>query len=372
MSLRIALLDEPDAAAAIAPAWDALAVAAARPYAAPAWTLAWWRHMAPPGARLRIAAAFDGERLAGVAPCWGRAASGGERLALLASDVTHGVEPVCDPGRERELGHALAAALATVRPAWLTLAGVPAGSPWPAALAHRRARLPARRWREQTMVAPLADVAAGADAWWSSRSRNLRAQVRRGRREVQRAGGTIRLSEGDALDADLGAFVRLHLQRWEPRGGSAAVRQGTEAMLGDVARELAAERRLRAWVVELPDGVAAVQILVAAGGRASYWLGGFDERWASLRPGLLALVAAIEDAAGRGDAVVDLGGGDQGYKRRLATGDATLEWFRIVPVGRGLPAAGASVLARRTRLALSEHVVGPLRARAHAARTMSR
>jgi hypothetical protein len=45
---------------ALVPAWDGLAVACGRPYAAPAWQLGWWRRAAPPGARPLVAVARDG------------------------------------------------------------------------------------------------------------------------------------------------------------------------------------------------------------------------------------------------------------------------------------------------------------------------
>ena len=66
--------------------WDALAVAAGRPFSAPAWMLAWWRRAAPGGAELRVVVATDGDALVGVAPFYVERAYGGlARYRVVAS-----------------------------------------------------------------------------------------------------------------------------------------------------------------------------------------------------------------------------------------------------------------------------------------------
>ncbi len=121
-----------DAEAELAPyieSWDALAVAAGRPYASPAWMLAWWRTAAPKGAQLRVAVATDGDgALVGVAPFWcSRRGFGGTWLRLLGAPVCAPTEPLARPGSEREAAAALARALADTRPspAFLAFDGCP-------------------------------------------------------------------------------------------------------------------------------------------------------------------------------------------------------------------------------------------------------
>ena len=102
-----------DAEGELAPyieSWDALAVAAGRPYASPAWMLAWWRTAAPKGAQLRVAVASDGDgALVGVAPFWcSRRGLGGTWLRLLGAPVCAPTEPLARPGSEREAAAALA------------------------------------------------------------------------------------------------------------------------------------------------------------------------------------------------------------------------------------------------------------------------
>src|SRR4051794_17582534 len=71
-SLRAVVVSDPEQAAEYEAAWDELAVSTASPYSAPAWMLAWWRHVAPARAQLRLVFSFDGSDLVGVAPFWSR------------------------------------------------------------------------------------------------------------------------------------------------------------------------------------------------------------------------------------------------------------------------------------------------------------
>src|SRR5919202_4683288 len=129
-----------DLAAALAAArqWDELAVAAGRPFSAPTWMLAWWRHVAPPGGALRIALVRDGDTLVGVVPC--HLASAAARvpvLRLLGAGFTARGGPVARAGRETEVARAAAAALGSGpdAPGVVALEGLPGGSPWAELLA---------------------------------------------------------------------------------------------------------------------------------------------------------------------------------------------------------------------------------------------
>ena len=107
-------------AAALAPwsaAWDRLARARRRPFCAPAWMLAWWRHGARPDCRLRTVVVHQGRELLGVAPFFvERAYRGLARYRILAAPWCHGAEPVAVPGREREVGALFARRLAGADP----------------------------------------------------------------------------------------------------------------------------------------------------------------------------------------------------------------------------------------------------------------
>jgi CelD/BcsL family acetyltransferase involved in cellulose biosynthesis len=328
--LRGELLDDPRALELHRDAWDELAVASGRPYCAPGWMLSWWRHAAPEGARLRVAVALDAGELVGIAPCFGeRRPAGVERLRLLAAPVSYPTEPLAARGREREVAGALATALAEAvpRPRLIALEGIPSGSPWPGALADAwPGRLRPRVRREHSVPAPAVTLSGAAyEDWLAAKSRNFRSQVRRARRGLEEAGGALRrIDDPEAIAEAVGELARLHHGRMERKGGSDVMEPTVETMLRAAARELAPAGRVWLWTVVADGAVAAALLFVAAGGVQSYWNGGFDDAFSDHRPGLQALVAAVEDGFERGLSVLDLGPGGQHYKSRLADREENL------------------------------------------------
>src|SRR5207237_381865 len=75
--------------------------ASRRPYCAPAWMLAWWRHAAPRRAALRVILVRRGDELLGVAPFFVDRGYGGlARYRFLAAGTSMRVEPLACPGAE--------------------------------------------------------------------------------------------------------------------------------------------------------------------------------------------------------------------------------------------------------------------------------
>jgi CelD/BcsL family acetyltransferase involved in cellulose biosynthesis len=355
------LLDDLGAVEPHIEAWDDLATAARLPYCTPSWMLGWWKHACPDGARLRVAVAVDGPELAGIAPCYAVREHGVEHVRLLASPISHRTQPLAAAGRDRAVAEALAPALAGARPGILAFDGVPDGCPWPGLLTDAwPGRRPGRRVTE-SMGAPLVTLAGSDfDGWFGARSSNFRSQMRRARRALEEQGATVRLASTPAeIEQDIRAFVRLHHARWDPRGGSDALDEGVERMLHEVAPELVASGRLRLASVATADRTVAVQVIVAAGGEASYWLGGFDDDWARSKPALVALLAALDDAFAREDERFDLGGGTQDYKLRFADGQEQLEWTSLSPRGARAPLDWARLAPSRGRKALARATDGP-------------
>ena len=335
--------------------WDKVAVAAGEPYCAPGWMLSWWHHAAPAGARLRVAVAHDAERLVGIASFYGERRFGAlEWLRPLAAPVAHRVGPVCLPGRETVVAEPLAHALASAqpRPSLLTFDGVPSASPWPRLLATAWPQRTLLHHRPQQNLAPIVELSEpDFDAWLNGRSANFRQQTRRTRRKLEAAGARFRRIDGVAVVAALDDFARLHRSRWAWRGGSAALGDGVEEMLRAAAAALAVQQRLWLWSIEAEDKLISAHLFVGAGDQAIYWLGGHDEAWDAYRPGLQALVAAIEDGFAHGVARLDLGPGAQDYKLRLTDAADTLEFVSLAPWGRGFPLARAMLAARDGRRA---------------------
>jgi CelD/BcsL family acetyltransferase involved in cellulose biosynthesis len=354
--------------AEIANSWDALAERLGRPYCSPHWLLPWHQHVAP-HLHLRCVGVFHGQELVGVAPFFeGR--DRGVRTHRMSSAFGSGApkEPLAMPGWEGEVADAVARCLASADavPRLLAIDGLPTSRPWARALA---AAWPGTGHAYREFTRPLTWIEIGDrtfDEWLDAKGAKTRKGVRRLRRRLKEQGATFRVAAtADEIHAAIPDFARLHRTRWESRGGSAVVTDGTEAMLRTAAGELAGAARL--WIVSIDvDGeTVASEVFVRAGHVAADWLGGFDESWGRFSPGMLAMLEGIEHAAWLGVATVELGAGRQPFKHRLSDQQLDLEWALVVPPG--LSSVGARSLAlgrvaRRRSAAAVRDVEARLRA----------
>jgi len=170
--------------------------------------------------------------------------------------------------------------------------------------------------------------------------------MKRLRRQLGEQHGTVRMVPVAELDRGLEAFARLHYARWAADGGSGVLNENVERMLSDAGSELGPSERFRLWLLEVGGQPVSAQIFVAAGGEVNYWNGGFDDSYAKLKPGLQTVFAGVEDAFRRGERRVDLGGGPQSYKLRLADGDDPLAWIGLIPrSGARYPLTRAEILS---------------------------
>jgi CelD/BcsL family acetyltransferase involved in cellulose biosynthesis len=338
----------------LAPEWDELTVRAGRALMTPAWLLAWWGHAAPAGAQLRVITVRDGAELVGVAPLWCKPSRGRTtRYAFLGSGTSLRGQPVARPGAEDDVAGALAGAFSALDPAagMVMFDGAPAA--WPERLSASWGAWRACRF---TVPAPYVDLEAPAfDDWWQGKSRNFRQQVGRNIRALQQAGAVFRFSQTqEEVARDLKAFAELHYGRWKGKGGSGVLTPEVEAMLLDAGRGMLAGRRLRVWCIDVDGRSISVSVFVAAGPKIVYWLGGFDEAWQRVQPGLTGLVTALEAVWADGYRIMDLGGGAQPYKYRIADGEEDLHWDALVPPGiRSWPARAELLPAMARRAVVS-------------------
>jgi len=154
-------------------------------------------------------------------------------------------------------------------------------------------------------------------------------------------------SETEVRDG-LEAMLSLHRRRWSGRGESGLAREGVPELLADAAAALGPDR-LRLWVAEIEGETISAQLFVAAGEEVKYWNGGWSEEHADLKPSMLTILAAIEDAIARGERRLDLGVGRHEYKLRFADGEDTLTWGGLIARNRRWPATRAELAPRVMR-----------------------
>ena len=368
MSLRVQLVEDLETLETLTAEWDGLAVAAGRPYCAPAWMLAWWRHCSPPGSSLRVIVAFDRDALAGVAPFFVEAGPPGlRRCRLLASGVSSPLEPLAREGLERDCAQVFAAALAAARPRAnaVTLEGVSGKSPWPRLLADAwPAKVKPVTVRTLHLPAPTVTLRGeNLDEFLATKSSSFRQQMRRRRRNLVSEGARFRVSSAEELPADLKRLARLHHGRWDPKGGSTALDPAVERMLGAAGRELVALGRFRVWSIDIDGSTISSHLMVAAGRELAYWLGGIDDSRAKQSPGLITLLHATEDALRRGERRFDLGSGGQDYKLRLADDEDHHDWLTLVPPGPGYALVRAHLRLLQLRYAATARLSDEAKAR---------
>jgi CelD/BcsL family acetyltransferase involved in cellulose biosynthesis len=134
-------------------------------------------------------------------------------------------------------------------------------------------------------------------------------------------------------------------------------------MLAEAGRVLLDGERFRLFTVRTGDEVAAAELFVVAGGVVAAWGGGFDERWQSLSPSIVAVAAAVEDACARGERCLDLGEGAEPYKLRFGEAVEPVVWTRLYPHTRRYPITRVKAVPHELRHAVRRRLSPAQRAR---------
>jgi len=327
--------------------WDKLACALDRPLMAPAILRAWWEHMRPEGAELRLIAVSDGEELVGFVSIvrFGRSYSWAGRPLIPG-------EPLAKPGLEAEVAAAIAADLAAARPRPLGIEfEIQGDSPeWASLLcgAWPKPRRLLDRVHGAVKLPHLAFDEGGFDAWMQCQSANFRKDMKRKRRRLEERGASLRFSDLSSLRGDIEALIRLHLSRQDEPSVFEA--PGAAEMLHDVGTALIPEGRFRHVCVDLDGRVIGCLLVLAAGSGPSAFVSGFDEEFAELSPNMVCFMQVIEDMAARGERWFSLGSGGQRYKFRFANGEGELARHFLLPLApRSVGSLAISALGSRTR-----------------------
>lgn len=342
----------------LAPEWDKLAVSNKRPTSSPAWMLGWLKHLAPSSALARVVAVREGEELIGLAPFFVEQEGHGRIDYRMMGESLPRTSPLASPGREWEVAQAIATTLAGAAPGpdVIALENGPVASPWPAALRDTWPG-PTRPMSRQYLIQESHTISlseSSFDAWLSGKSANFRSQMRRMRRQFTAAGGVARMSTLATLENDVKAFIRLHTERWEGRGKSSIVARAEEMqrLFLDAGRMHIEAHRFRLCMLEIDGEPISAQLFSESGGETLYFNGGWDERFAKLKPAMLGILYAVEDAFAYGDERIDLAPGGQQYKLRFADGNDPVAWTILMAPGWRLPLTLARVTPMLTREAM--------------------
>mgnify|MGYP005839120529 CR=1 FL=1 len=217
------------------------------------------------------------------------------------------------------------------------------------------AAAPGVAWRRRASPAPfvaLAAVRAAGDPL-AHLSANTRQQVRRSLRRFSEAGPVELAAAGSATQAAswLEALIELHQRSWQARGKPGAfadpfMRRFHAAL---IARAMA-QGELDLLRLTAGGTVLGYLYNLRRDGHVCAYQSGFaaEAADAQRKPGLVAHLLAIGQAAARGDTVYDFLAGEARYKSSLATDCRDLVWTEQVPAWswRGLVARLARALRR--------------------------
>jgi CelD/BcsL family acetyltransferase involved in cellulose biosynthesis len=335
-----------------------------KPRSSPAWVLAWYRHYMPPGALARVAVVHDAGQLVGVAPFHVERSGFGLIRYEMAAPVMNGVEPLCAPGRDDDVGMAIGGALAKADPVpdivsldWLTVDSrlrhaVPAG--WRRSLAVQRHEFSSPRITFE-----------GCDftGWLATRSRNFRKSFQSDLRKLRAEGSEHQVMRTpEEIGSRLAELRRLFEFRRAGRGGAGhPFDDRFEAMVRDAVAHSPAGRVTLA-TLERPGEVIAADLVITAGDEASAWFGGFGDEWSHLSPGRANVALCVSDTIDAGQRALDLGPGVEPYKFSFTDEESTLQGCLVVRRGLRPFHSPAQLLPYETRQSLAR-AVGRLRRR---------
>ena len=343
----------------LAPEWDRLLADAEHPtvFLTSAWIGAWRstlgrhhrlliataRHPAT-GTLLGVAPFAVEERRLGpaAAPTLVLAGSGPAAPDHLDLIVRHG-HPHVAP--------ALWAAVAAVC-TWdlIDLDGLRAESHLGRLLARRRSDRPARVTRTPCPVLPLP---ATWDEYEASLGKNLRQNLRRYRRKLEREVGPVVerlvLDPAEAV-AVVGLLAGFHQDVRTSRGDRGSFADPRMVSFHrEVALRFLEAGRLRLHLLEVAGRPAAAISCVRHGDVVSFYTTGYDQGLAAYGPGREVMAAAIRSAIAEGAAAFDFLRGDEAYKRSWGAVDAFDERIRMPAGARGRVLSQAAAAVRPLR-----------------------
>ncbi len=338
---EVAVITDLAEASEIESDWHRLAAARGNAFITPEWMRVWMAHYGERATPLVVAVRDRSGKLRGVMP-WVRHGGRFDSVRFAGANLGDVFHPAALKVDEDAVAEAAFAALTAegIRPATIVLDRVERSASW---LRHLPRGSPSRRagpvvFRED--VLPLVDF---GDLDWpgylASRSRNLRAQIGRKRRALERDHELgFRLSrDPDQVRDDVALCFALHDARWESQGGSAASTEASRRFHADLAAALLKREALRLWFLELDGEAVASWYGWRLGGHYSFYQSGFDPDWASASVGFVLFTETVRAARSEDATVYDLLLGREPYKLRFATGQR--EVMTVVSARRGHPMA---------------------------------
>jgi CelD/BcsL family acetyltransferase involved in cellulose biosynthesis len=295
----------------LSPQWDALAERAGSPFLTAAWFGAWWDAYAPDGGTALVMRDGDGSLLAGA--CFRAAARDLRPMANAHTSDWGAVAADADSARR------FWAEVAARSGRRLVLERLPLQ---PDLVSPARESIESSGFSvvaEPGEASPWMELPGSLEELLAARSRNLRSQVGRRQRALEKEGKlefrTIR-DEGE-LDGVLDEFLRLEAAGWKGDAGTAILAdRATETMYRSFAIAAARQGLLRMYVLELDGRLIAGDYACVYDGCGYLIKTAFDEEMGRYAPGLVLRAEVLRASIDEGLKRYDFLGGPDSYKLR--------------------------------------------------------
>jgi CelD/BcsL family acetyltransferase involved in cellulose biosynthesis len=275
---------------------------------------AWWRNLGS-GRRL-ILAAREGGATVGLLPLVLTRYRGSplRQLRFMGAPQSDFQDLLAEKGRETECAHRFLEYVGEQRDRW-DIADL---NDLREATSLPTASLPARIQAELGLHrrCPVIPLAQSWEAQQKSLSKNLRSNLGRRRRQLERAfSAELVTADAATLPSAMEDLFRLHNQRWRRRGARGAFRgDRLKRFHHEVARQFWERGWLRLHLLRLDGQVRAAFYCFQKEDRVYYYLSGFDPEIAKYSPGNVLMAYSIERAIADGATEFDLLRGDETYK----------------------------------------------------------
>jgi CelD/BcsL family acetyltransferase involved in cellulose biosynthesis len=331
--------------AALEPQWrDLLAQSVdPTPFQSFEWQETWWRHLG--SGRLWVLVARDNGVMVGLMPLHITRYRGTplRQVRFLGAPLSDFQQILAAAGREEAVRDAFMARLLHHGDHWdlCDFADQRAGT----SLTTGEMPKGLRRLLVHHRVCPYIELDTSWDVFVKRLSKNMRANVGRRRRQVQKQfRAEFDVATAETLPTAMEELYLVHNARWRRRGTSGAFAGARkQAFHHEVAQRFLARGWLRLHRLRLDGVTRAAFYCFQLGPRVYYYLSGFDVAFGKYSIGNVLMAQAIERAIGDGAREFDFLRGDETYK--LAWGAEERRTLRLI-LGRE---------ALRSTLALKAH-----------------
>jgi CelD/BcsL family acetyltransferase involved in cellulose biosynthesis len=315
-------VESPEALAALAGEWDALAEL---PFQRLDWLLPWWDAFGG-GRKLRTPVVRRAGRLVSAFPL----CADGSRLQALSNIHTPVFEaPAVDEDARRAVVEAVVGALRSR----VDVEAVADDGPTAAALADVCGRRGLLTYVERQNTSPLVRLDGDFDAFTKSMKKNHRKDIARCERRLEREHEDVVVRPmfvADDLDAEVERVFRVEESGWKAKRGTAILtdRQAA-AFYHGIACTFHAAGRLRLSTLDVAGHAIASDFALLDGGRLWMLKGGYDVEYRVYGPTLILTLAEIECAYGSGLDAVELVGDLAEWKLKFANDERSHSNVRV-------------------------------------------